>query len=864
MKSFLHISILFFVTVSLTIAQTRTWKQFTIATGVTTDVAIQLVSSGPSANTNSNCGVLSLNFSGDTSRKFTPLDIINDPSAYPWRMTVNINGTSGILIDPYHVLTAGHVITFNQSFGNVKVIPAYSGAGNPFQYAYPVKVYLLSDYSICTASDIGIIQLDRPLGSLTGWAGIGYTTDTSFFRSRYFYNPSYPSAAPYDGKIMYNWKGIFDVNYPDYLYSFRTGIAGMSGSPAYTTVNGNYVSYGILVSTGVKFNRITSPKYDAINTILSNNTPETVNLIPLSTSVFPDKIKQGNSPDSLSFILVNYSKQSVSQYQYNAKYFISSDSNNLSSGELIGSYDYTDNINAVSSLVKTQKINLNAINKPAGTYWVGVILSNGNNSAILDMAKLVITNTNNYTIKGKVISSQTGSGINGVLLNGFPVSVITDYNGNYSVSVPEGFSGTISAVLNGNGITPSSFSISNLNSDIVQNFSIAKEIFTISGKFVFPNSGKGIWGFKAMGLSGEPYSDVNGNFSANIYYGWSGSVYYYKEGYSVSPVSSKTFSNVTVSDFTNFTAGFEITGYIYNAFGAAVSNVYLSGLGSGNIYSDSTGYYRTIVDSGWGGTVKPQYGVYNFTPASRVYSNIHSFYSYQDFQQSSGNKYSLSLKAFISGNSLSVSDTMSTALNYKNLIPLAPPDSFSSNGAAFIYKKKPCDAITGYFLSQHPEIVDWVVIELKTNKFKSSDTVAALLTKSGRIISTTGDTLIPVKETSGSYYVIIRHRNHVAIMSSSLIAPAISPVLYDFTTALSKYYGGAAKLIKAGLYGMFAGDANYDGIIDTLDFSKLETDNKNAEEGYKTTDFNLSGFINSADFMLYAPNKQNKIKTNIK
>ena len=207
---------------------------------------------------------------------------------------------------------------------------------------------------------------------------------------------------------------------------------------------------------------------------------------------------------------------------------------------------------------------------------------------------------------------------------------------------------------------------------------------------------------------------------------------------------------------------------------------------------------------------------------------------------------------------------MTTALNYKNQLPLSPPDTFSSNGAAFIYKKKTGDAISNYFLSQHPEIVDWVIIELKTNKFKSVDTVAALLTQTGRIINTIGDTLIPVKETSGNYYVIVRHRNHIAIMSATLIAPSLTPVMYDFTTSLSKFYGGIAKLIKTGLYGMFAGDANYDGVIDTLDFNRLIIDNKNAEDGYKTTDFNLSGFINSADFMLYAPNKQNKIKTNIR
>ena len=862
MNRLLHISIFILLIASQTFAQT--WKQYNIATGVTTDVVINLVSSGNSANTSSNAGILSKNFSGDTSRKFFPLDIVNDPSAYPWRMTVNINGTTGILIDPYHVLTAGHVISFTPDFGNIKIIPAYSYAGNPYQYAYPVKVYLRSDFSVCTGTDIGIIQLDRPLGSLVGWAGVGYTKDTSFYRSRYFYNPSYPSAAPFNGQYMYNWKGIFDANYPDYIYSFRNGYSGMSGSSAMTIVNGNYVSYGILISSGVKFNLLTAAKYDAINSVLNNDIPTSVNLVPVYTGFYPEKIKQGNAPDSLSIIIVNYSKQNASQYSYNVKYYISSDSIISSTDELIGSYDYTDNINAKASIIKTQKLNLNSINKPSGKYWVGVILSNGTETKTLDAVKIEVINTNYFTVKGRVISSQNGSGINGVVLSGFPESVISDYNGNYSCMVPAGFSGTIYAALTGNDLSPASFTISNLNANVVQNFTISKKTITITGKFSFPVSGKGVWGIVAKGLVNEPKSDGNGNLTATVYYGWSGNVNFYKEGYFISPASYTSYSNVSSNSSVSLTAGFEIKGYIYDGNGLPIQNVYLSGLYPGNIYSDSIGYYRTFLDSGWSGTVIPKYGVYGFNPDKRVYSNINFFYTYQDFQVSSPNKYAVKLKVFLSGDSPKDSDTMATALNYKHLLPLAPPDTFSGNVTPFIYKKKPVDYITNNFLLNHPEIVDWVVIELKDSKFRSVDTVAALLTKTGKVISTVGDSLIPVNETSGNYYVIIRHRNHIAIMSASMITPSMTPTLFDFSRSLANIYGGAAKLIKSGLYGMYASDANYDGAIDTLDFNLYEIDNKNAEDGYKITDFNLSGFINSADFMLYAPNKQSKIKTNIK
>ena len=165
------------------IVSSQTWRQYHIPSGITTNINLSYTSSGNSGNTKGYSGLLPGNFSSDTSRFFSPNDIINDPSAFPWRTTVKIGGATGILIDPYHVLTAGHIISFSASFGTTKIIPAYSQNDSPYGYAYPVCVYLLSDYSSTGPKDLGIIKLDRPLGAIVGWNGYGYNNLDTFFTS---------------------------------------------------------------------------------------------------------------------------------------------------------------------------------------------------------------------------------------------------------------------------------------------------------------------------------------------------------------------------------------------------------------------------------------------------------------------------------------------------------------------------------------------------------------------------------------------------------------------------------------------------------------------------------------------------------
>ena len=62
---------------------------------------------------------------------------------------------------------------------------------------------------------------------------------------------------------------------------------------------------------------------------------------------------------------------------------------------------------------------------------------------------------------------------------------------------------------------------------------------------------------------------------------------------------------------------------------------------------------------------------------------------------------------------------------------------------------------------------------------------------------------------------------------------------------------------------MYAGDANFDGKINSDDFDLYETDDNNGASGYRLTDFNIDGYVTTFDFHLLAPNKRNLIITKI-
>jgi len=206
-------------------------------------------------------------------------------------------------------------------------------------------------------------------------------------------------------------------------------------------------------------------------------------------------------------------------------------------------------------------------------------------------------------------------------------------------------------------------------------------------------------------------------------------------------------------------------------------------------------------------------------------------------------------KVFLQGPYKANGDTMSTEfLNPAGgplLIPLTSPYAEDPRSVTSI----PAD------------IVDWVLVELRDDTTGSAvaDT-SAFLHKDGRIVAddgTTNDIILTTTSDSANFFIVIRHRNHLSIMSSSeqLLSDAFS-ILYDFTTAQNQAFGtNPMKQLEAGVFGMYTGDANGDDGVDGLDFGVWFPQNGNPWN-YTTTlgDFNLDAGVDGLDFGIWFPN----------
>lgn len=840
----------------------QTWKRYNIASNTTTYINYTVTSTSASNNTNGNRGIISSNLSSDTIRNFNNTDLVNDPNAFPWRMTVKFGNVTGVLIDPYHVLTAGHTVSLNASFGTTKFIPAYSLSDMPFGYAYPEIIYLPNNYAVSSATDYAIIKLDRPLGSLTGWVGYGYNTNSSFYlNSNTFFNPSYPSAGNYNGELLYNWKGKLDYITSEYAYSFRTGIVGMSGSPLFTSINNDLITFGVLTSTGIKFNKLTAAKFDAINIAISNDLPAAFDIAPLTLNAYPKTLKSGNALDSISFFLTNYSSQNYTNQQVTASIYLSQDSVISVSDNLLQQITINNTISANNTIkILSQNITTSALS--SGNYWIGLILTGDNNSAnnitgFRDACKITVVNTDYVKISGKITSSQSNADISGVALQGLS-NVFTDYNGYFAGYVPVGFSGIITPVREGYNFSQSSISVNNVSQPLEYNLTTYKKTYTITLNAKSPVTQTGVWGVQAQDFLNEPITNSSGIISAAVYHGWSGTVYFSKDGWRIDPYTY-SFNSVTTNASYNTTAGFRISGYVYDDVGSSIPDVQMQGL-PGSVTTNASGYYYSNLDSGWSGTVTPAKTGISFNPGYRNYSNLTYTADYQDYQQIS--LVYANLKIFLSGAYYENSDSMRCTIKQRNYFPTTPPETLSSSNNAFIFKPHKDFTYTG----NEQRVVDWVVIEvLDSRDYTPVDTIAAVLRYDGKLLNCDGSTSIPLDYgiSPGYYYFIIRHRNHVAVMSNYESYLYKNSELYDFTSSIEMFYGNEAKLLKTGLYGMFTGDADFDGHIDIDDYNLYNNSSITADHGYKICDYNLDGYVTSYDFILLAPNKKLAIRTKI-
>lgn len=232
-----------------------------------------------------------------------------------------------------------------------------------------------------------------------------------------------------------------------------------------------------------------------------------------------------------------------------------------------------------------------------------------------------------------------------------------------------------------------------------------------------------------------------------------------------------------------------------------------------------------------------------------------------DFTGLSGLAYlnEFSLKAYLQGpftvdtGGPIIGDTMTTALRYKNYIPLTSPYD---------------NTIT--VTSIPSDVTDWIQVQVvdPSNASNVYAETSAFIKKNGSIISNLGSGPVSLVFSQTSVSIKLKHRNHLSVRTKPITIDPGTPIEFDFTgngtggvnplvyvapndsISPSINLGLPQKEVESGKYAMWSGDVNgngevkYNGSANDRALILVEIGGVSISaitNGYKSTDVNLNG-----------------------
>lgn len=305
------------------------------------------------------------------------------------------------------------------------------------------------------------------------------------------------------------------------------------------------------------------------------------------------------------------------------------------------------------------------------------------------------------------------------------------------------------------------------------------------------------------------------------------------------PTVTLSATNVALSESTTGTLG-TITAILSHSYTADVTvTLSTSGATSGSDFNLSRG--SIVISSGTSGSATITIiddSVVEGTETlmvsiTSVTNGTESGSQSKDFTITN-NDFSFDLKVFLEG-TLS-GGTMSTTLSAQ--LPTAQP-----------YSGATAETSSGIPASA----VDWIEVELRTGSTSGTKTGtnrAGILKNDGTVVDKDGNTFTMSQASGTDYFIVIRHRNHLSVMSASAISATNGVYSHDFTTAQTQTFNNGSDGAKqiGSVFAMLAGDADGDGDIDTTDLTTWRGQNGTVFSYNSTNgDFNLDGVINAVD-----------------
>jgi len=218
----------------------------------------------------------------------------------------------------------------------------------------------------------------------------------------------------------------------------------------------------------------------------------------------------------------------------------------------------------------------------------------------------------------------------------------------------------------------------------------------------------------------------------------------------------------------------------------------------------------------------------------------------------------LHVRGFLQGAYDPASGTMRDDLRALGLLPAGQPFADPVVSLGYAGTESAAPALLAATGSAAP--TDWVLVELRDATAPKTRVAAraGLLQRGGGVMDAQfGDTVLALKDVpAGSYYVTLRHRNHLGVMSAAPLALSPTSTTVDFTLPATPVYGTDARLDGGGVSLMWAGDANNSNSLiangpgnDTnvvlgnvlMAPANLLTNSNYRLGGYYATDLNMDG-----------------------
>ena len=175
------------------------------------------------------------------------------------------------------------------------------------------------------------------------------------------------------------------------------------------------------------------------------------------------------------------------------------------------------------------------------------------------------------------------------------------------------------------------------------------------------------------------------------------------------------------------------------------------------------------------------------------------------------------------------------------------------------------------FRSNELGFVDWIEVDLVEAQATGSqnrpfqvaqkvDSVSAFLRTDGVVCDTTGNPYIAFKNLPNTdYYVIIRHRNHLGVMSGVKVALLMSkpttatPIVADFTSTIFSIAGkpNIAYYRSANVNYMYVGNTDGNDRITVSDFNRIKKFSGGSLSNYYKEDLNFDLKVTSTDINLW-------------